>query len=164
MKSYIFITTEGYTFQPNSESPEPDIENCQVVGFAKGLYEQQAFENLIKENTNLLGTTFDELICIELKHTDYGKYVQHFYLASYARKDLTKQAGDNYKLIISDIDAGGGATIDLHYDDQINKVKEEKTLADKKVLIFEFSIDDFDPGNYGDEGAEFLSKINAMRR
>ena len=34
MKSYIFITTEGFTYQPGSESPEPDVENCQVIGFA----------------------------------------------------------------------------------------------------------------------------------
>ncbi len=63
MKSYIFITAEGYTFQPESTSIEPDIENCQVVGFAKGKDPQQAFQNLIQENGNLLETTFDELIC-----------------------------------------------------------------------------------------------------
>ena len=33
MKNYIFITEEEVTYQPNSTSPEPDIENCQVIGF-----------------------------------------------------------------------------------------------------------------------------------
>jgi len=77
MKSYIFITTEGYTFQPESESPEPDIENCQVIGFAQGTNQQDAFENLIRQNEYLLETTFNEIICFELKHSD------HWYKKSY---------------------------------------------------------------------------------
>ena len=81
MKSYIFITTEGCTFQPGSEAIEPDIENCQVVGFAQGENEKQAFENLIKENKYLLDTTFDELICLELKHADYFKDRACFHLS-----------------------------------------------------------------------------------
>jgi hypothetical protein len=81
MKSYIFITTEGYTYQPESKSPEPDIENCQVIGFAQGNDEHHAFANLSKQNPSLLETTFNELICLELKHMDYFKNAQHFYLS-----------------------------------------------------------------------------------
>jgi hypothetical protein len=80
VKSYIFITAEGYTYQPESESVEPDIENCQVIGFAKGEDSQQALQNMIQENKNLLETTFDELICYELKNFDEKSY---FYLNSY---------------------------------------------------------------------------------
>ena len=47
MKSYIFITNEGFTFQPNSEDYEPDIENSQVIGFAKGNNQNDAFNNLL---------------------------------------------------------------------------------------------------------------------
>lgn len=36
IRSYLFITTEGYTYQPNSESIEPDVENCQVIASAEG--------------------------------------------------------------------------------------------------------------------------------
>ncbi len=79
MKSYIFITAEGYTFQPESTSIEPDIENCQVVGFAKGKDPKQAFQNMIQENKNLLETTFDELICYELKNLDRDEK-SYFYL------------------------------------------------------------------------------------
>lgn len=67
MKDFIFITFEGYTFQPNSESDIPDIENMQVVGFSKGLNSKEAFENLKTKNSYLLETTFDEIIAIELK-------------------------------------------------------------------------------------------------
>jgi hypothetical protein len=32
MGSYIFLTDEGYTYQPNSDSDMLDIENLQVKG------------------------------------------------------------------------------------------------------------------------------------
>ena len=81
MNSYIFITTEGDTYQPGSESIEPDVENCQVIGFAHGIDEQNAFKNLITENPNLSETTFDELICLELRHFDYRKLQSYFQLS-----------------------------------------------------------------------------------
>lgn len=80
MESYIFITKEGYTFQPRSEALEPDIEDCQVLGFANGVNPQHAFQNLIKENSFLLGTTFDEVISIELKYLDFCKHKSYFHL------------------------------------------------------------------------------------
>ena len=67
MKDFIFITFEGYTFQPNSNSDIPDIENMQVVGFSKGLNSKEAFENIKTKNSYLLETTFNEIISIELK-------------------------------------------------------------------------------------------------
>ena len=67
MKDFIFITFEGYTFQPNSESDIQDIENMQVIGFSKGLNSKEAFENLKTKNSYLLETTFNEIISIELK-------------------------------------------------------------------------------------------------
>ena len=49
MSSYIFLTNEGYTYQPNSNSIEPDCENAQLIGISNGENQQEAFENLIKE-------------------------------------------------------------------------------------------------------------------
>ena len=80
MKGYIFITEEGVTYQPDSSSPEPDIENCQVIGFAKGKNENEAFDNLTKENEHLLSTNFNEITCIELKNEDCYRKSKHFYL------------------------------------------------------------------------------------
>jgi len=82
-KNYIFITEEDLTYQPNSSSPEPDIENCQVIGFAKGKDEDEAFKNLIKESGYLLNTNFNEIICIELKHKDYYRKAKYFYLGEH---------------------------------------------------------------------------------
>lgn len=85
MKMYIFITEEGSTYQPNSVSADPDIENCQVIGFAKGTNENEAFKNLIKENEYLLDTSFNEIICIELKYGDYYRSAKYFYLNEYKK-------------------------------------------------------------------------------
>ena len=83
MKSYVFITEEGITYQPNSLPSEPDIENCQVIGFAKGKNEDDAFKNLTKENDYLLDTSFNEIICIELKNEDYYQKAKYFYLGEF---------------------------------------------------------------------------------
>jgi hypothetical protein len=162
MKSYIFLTSEGYTFQPDSESTVPDIWNCQVIGLARGIDEKDAFQNLINENPYLLDTNFDQLICLELKYIHYNKHKHHFSLASFKCNELTKKLADDYKIIISDIYAGGGATIDLYYDENTGRVKEEKAFADKTVLSFELDVSDFDPNDYGDKGVEFLNRINIV--
>jgi hypothetical protein len=44
MKNYIFLTSEGYTYQPDSESSESDIKNLQVIGVSAGNNSQMAFE------------------------------------------------------------------------------------------------------------------------
>ena len=66
MKSFIFISTEGHTYQPNSVSTEPDIENCQVLGYGDGENSREAFKNLIENNNYLMATAFDEIICLQL--------------------------------------------------------------------------------------------------
>lgn len=46
MKEYFFYTTEGFTQAPNGE----DVENCQVLGRAKGHNEMEARKQLTKEH------------------------------------------------------------------------------------------------------------------
>ena len=89
MKTYIFITDEGYTYQPNSNSPEPDTDNCQVIGFAKGNNQDEAFANLIKDNEYLLDTNFNKIIALELKNEDYHSQLKCFYLDD--RKDFVNE-------------------------------------------------------------------------
>jgi len=78
MNNYIFITNEGVTYQPDSTSTEPDIENCQVIGFAKGYNEKEAFKNLKKDNKYLLDTNFNEIICMELENKDCFQKAKYF--------------------------------------------------------------------------------------
>jgi len=86
MGAYIFITNEGYTYQPGSEAVEPDIENCQVLGFAKGDSADEAFGVLLRENAYLLKTSFDTVVCLELKDKDYRRKKRYFRLRD-ERKD-----------------------------------------------------------------------------
>lgn len=79
MRYFIFITTEGYTYQPSSYlSSEPDVENCQVLGFGEGEDEQNAFRNLADNNKWLLDSSFNEVIVYELK---VPNSITQYYLA-----------------------------------------------------------------------------------
>ncbi len=66
MNKYIFITDEGYTFQPNSSSLEPDCENAQVLGIVAGENENDAFKNLLEQNDYLIDSSFNEIYCYKL--------------------------------------------------------------------------------------------------
>ncbi len=66
MRKYIFITTEGFTFQPGSESTEPDIENMQVIGFGQGDSPRQAMRDMLEGNPYITETAFDEVLAIEI--------------------------------------------------------------------------------------------------
>ncbi len=47
MNEYIFYTSEGHTTAPNESIA---VENCQVLGTAKGKDKLEAKKNLLKEN------------------------------------------------------------------------------------------------------------------
>ncbi len=79
-KHYIFLTLDGYTFQPDSMSIEPDIENLQVVGFAFGVTSEEAFRKLLKENEFLVKTSFDEVFCYQLDD-NYRASKEYFYIS-----------------------------------------------------------------------------------
>lgn len=56
MKEYIFYTSEGWTTPPNEYMT---VENCQLLGFAKGDNKDNALETLILENPWILECGFD---------------------------------------------------------------------------------------------------------
>jgi len=84
-KNYIFLTLEGHTYQPNSEVVEPDINNLQVIGFSIGVDQKDAFRRLLKENSYLVDTTFDEIFCLELAD-DFIKQKQYFHLSELSKR------------------------------------------------------------------------------
>jgi len=83
MKNYIFITNEGFTFQPENEESIPDIENSQIIGYAKGIDKNDAFNNLLQGNKYLLETKFNKIICLELKHLNIFKKASYYYLEDF---------------------------------------------------------------------------------
>ena len=74
MSNYIFLTNEGSTYQPNSESIEPDCSNTQVIGISSGNNEDEAFENLKRENEYLFEMSFNEVYCYKLDSDNIIKY------------------------------------------------------------------------------------------
>ena len=54
------------------------MENMQVLGFAQGADERQAFENLLGDNPWLLETSFGNANCIELRDPGHEKYWVNF--------------------------------------------------------------------------------------
>lgn len=77
MDHYIFLTSEGFTFQPNSDAKTPDIENLQVIGFASGVTPDDAYRNLLLNHAYLKETTFNQIFCYRLdKH--YEKHRRDF--------------------------------------------------------------------------------------
>lgn len=56
VNKYIIYTTEGYTTAPN-ESYE--VENCQVLGFARGNNPDEAKDNLLKDNSWIAEAVFN---------------------------------------------------------------------------------------------------------
>jgi len=74
LHDYIFLTSEGTTFQPDSKSMEPDIENLQVIGFSNGVNARDAFERLLNDNKYLLDTSFDEIFGMQLDQNNTKTY------------------------------------------------------------------------------------------
>ena len=74
MNYYIFLTYEGSTYQPNSKSIELDCANTQVIGISSGNNEDEAFENLKRENEYLFEMSFNEVYCYKLESNKIIKY------------------------------------------------------------------------------------------
>lgn len=79
MSKYIFLTNEGYTYQPDSESIEPDCENSQLIGIAKGKTQEEAFKNLMNGKEYLRQFNFNEVYCYKLAE-EYEESQRYFYI------------------------------------------------------------------------------------
>ena len=66
MKQYIFLTIEGYTYQPNSENIELDYNNAQLIGIIEGENQEDAFKNLLEKYKYLKTSNFEEVYCYQL--------------------------------------------------------------------------------------------------
>lgn len=66
LRNFIFYTTEGLTFEPNTDG-DFCVENCQILGWAKGYNPRDALLNLKIESPWLENSKFEEIIASELK-------------------------------------------------------------------------------------------------
>ena len=74
MSKYIFVTNEGNTYKPNSESLEPDCENSQVIGITSGINEMEALNRLLLELNYLENNPYREIYCYKLDDSFKIKY------------------------------------------------------------------------------------------
>ena len=72
MNNYIFLTDEGYTFQPETGDEPMEIENLQVIGTAQGADANTAYRNLLADNPHLKPTGFQRIFCYQLEKDDEG--------------------------------------------------------------------------------------------
>lgn len=79
MNNYLFLTNEENTYQPDSESIEPDCENSQLIGIASGNTQEEAFKNLINEKEYLRQFDFNEIYCYEIVK-NYEESKRCFYI------------------------------------------------------------------------------------
>ncbi len=72
MNTYIFLTTEGFTYQPGSETIEPDVANLQVVGLGDGTNPDEALADMLETHHWIQNTTFSEVLCYQLARNARG--------------------------------------------------------------------------------------------
>jgi hypothetical protein len=67
MNSYIFLTDEGYTFQPETEEEPVVIDSLQTIGTARGTDAMNAYRNLLAENPQLQEKRFEKIFCYRVE-------------------------------------------------------------------------------------------------
>ena len=67
MNSYIFLTDEGYTFQPETEEEPVVIDSLQTIGTARGTDAMNAYRNLLAENPQLQEKRFEKIFCYQVE-------------------------------------------------------------------------------------------------
>lgn len=82
MNEYLFYTCEGFTFAPNEET---EVENCQLLGRAKGKSRKDAFKNLLAQNPWIEADGFDtnEIMCEQIINSslraDISKIIEYLW-------------------------------------------------------------------------------------
>ncbi len=77
-REFIFLTSEGITYQPTVHGDDKDIvENLQVIGFASGENAEQAFSNFIRENSWLKKHSFKNIFSYPLCNNYMNQRTDH---------------------------------------------------------------------------------------
>ena len=69
MNTYIFLTGDEYTFQPETEREPVTIENLEMIGTAKGSDAMTAYRNLLNDNPRLQEKSFEKIFCYQVDET-----------------------------------------------------------------------------------------------
>lgn len=64
---FMFLTPDGATYSSCERRICPSVDNFQVLGWAEGFTEEEAFGEFINTNRWIFNTNFKHVICIEVK-------------------------------------------------------------------------------------------------
>ena len=67
LNKYVFITSEGLTCTPNCDSSIPDFQDMQIIGFGNQNSIQDAIQDLLELNDNLVENRLEKVFSLELK-------------------------------------------------------------------------------------------------
>lgn len=68
---FLIYTTDGTTYSPSCDGPEPDIENCQVLGIEEADTPNEAVKKMLEHFPELLGLGFNEVIVVPIGERSY---------------------------------------------------------------------------------------------
>jgi hypothetical protein len=84
LKNYIFITPESLAYQPNTDSPEPDLADMHVMGFPPGQTMEEALKDILELNENLEGGRPGQTLRLDFKNENR----KFFHLKDYKSKAM----------------------------------------------------------------------------
>jgi hypothetical protein len=82
LKHYNFVTLDTLSYQPGTDSPEPDFEDMRIMGFGPGQTLEEALKDILELNENLEGGNPGQTIRLDLRN-DNRKY---FHLKDFKSK------------------------------------------------------------------------------
>jgi hypothetical protein len=82
MKKFVFITPERMTHQPNSDTPQPDFVDMDLIGFGNGGSIEAALKDLLELNEGLVEKDPGQTYFLDLKNESR----QFFALKDYKNK------------------------------------------------------------------------------
>jgi hypothetical protein len=71
MKKYIFITPEGLSFKPSSDSPEPDQMDMQILSFGQEHTLEDTLNDLIEFNGNAVENRHQGSFSIRIERNNH---------------------------------------------------------------------------------------------
>jgi hypothetical protein len=73
LDKYIFISPDTLTYQPNTDSPEPDFEEMRIMGFGPGQTIEDALKDILELNEDMEATRPDLTFHLDFRN-EHRKY------------------------------------------------------------------------------------------
>lgn len=68
MKKQVFVKSEALTYQPNTDSPEPDFEDMDTMGFGLGQNIEDAVKDILELNDDMQAKRPGQIFSIDFRN------------------------------------------------------------------------------------------------